>query len=393
MDIFFDLFISFFTYQIDMPFVYECLGPLGIAALIGGSFGFAGSMASGAMATADSEAARKFAREERIRSQKWQEQMMDKQNQMQKDTAQWSYDNFESPLAQKQNMQAAGMNPFVEGSALQSGVTSAPSGPSMPSAATGPNIQPSSQKYIAMQLAADSVGKALQQYKQYQLQDQQIEQTRLQNEGIALDNVAKANNNSIFDLIAQAKQQGLISGDLANKLDAVKLKYADDFAKTDLAAKQQTVDNLKAEFDLILSNVEKNSYEYRYISAMRDRVISQIKVDESQIDLNDAKSVNLKADTDLKNYELKEIKPAQFEKLKAEIDKIDQDIKHMRRQDALKALDTLWAHIGVKPPSASSSIGAVTELLDRVARNATFANDPYYFNRIKELCKIAYQEY
>ena len=64
------------------------------------------------------------------KNRKWQEKMYNKQvadrradaeaqAQRQKDLAEWAYEKFDSPAAQRAAYRAAGINPFVEGSSIQ----------------------------------------------------------------------------------------------------------------------------------------------------------------------------------------------------------------------------------------------------------------------------------
>ena len=95
-----------------MPFAETALG---IGALLGGAASGGSAIASGSM---------------NRKNRKWQEKMYnlqvtqrreDAQAQYErtKDYAQWAWNRFESPTAQRAAMESAGMNPFVQGSVIQ----------------------------------------------------------------------------------------------------------------------------------------------------------------------------------------------------------------------------------------------------------------------------------
>lgn len=94
----------------------------GIGAILAGVGTALGGAASAGSAIASGSLNRK--------NRKWQEKMYnlqvtqrreDAQAQYErtKDYAQWAWNRFESPTAQRAAMEAAGMNPFVEGSVIQ----------------------------------------------------------------------------------------------------------------------------------------------------------------------------------------------------------------------------------------------------------------------------------
>lgn len=88
---------------------------LGIGAILGGASSAGSAISSGGL---------------NRKNRRWQEKMYNlqvtqrredaqAQYERMKDYASWAYNKFESPVAQRAAYAAAGVNPFVEGSALQ----------------------------------------------------------------------------------------------------------------------------------------------------------------------------------------------------------------------------------------------------------------------------------
>ena len=95
-----------------MPFAETALG---IGALLGGAASAGSAVSAGSL---------------NRKNRKWQEKMYNlqvtqrredaqAQYERMKDYASWAWNRFESPTAQRSAMEAAGINPFVEGSVIQ----------------------------------------------------------------------------------------------------------------------------------------------------------------------------------------------------------------------------------------------------------------------------------
>ncbi len=151
---------------------------LDYAPFIGSGLNFLGGLFSSASASREAEKNRQFQRQERVLTQQWQEDMMMKQNDLTRSNQEWSYRKFDSPSAQRRAMAIAGINPFVEGSALQAGVSSAQGAPSAPSGNPSSGSMPSGAKYQAQMMAAGALGDALQLRADLDLKKAQAENLR-----------------------------------------------------------------------------------------------------------------------------------------------------------------------------------------------------------------------
>lgn len=190
------------------------MDPLLGAAAIGGGM----NMVSGAIGAG-------FQAAQNRKNQQWQEHMqkaqwqaqeyfMGKQNEMNRENAEWSYSKFDSPAAQRAAMEAAGMNPFAaNGSAIQPGASS--SSPSVDQGSSGsvpPANFPSPWDNIQPAFA-----QAANLFMDAKMKQAQIRKTNAETLGVELRNRAQENENSLFELYAADKYEQYLSNHFNRK--------------------------------------------------------------------------------------------------------------------------------------------------------------------------------
>lgn len=301
MDIFFDLLFTLFDFDTDTTLC------------IFGMFGnIIGSGISSSQASEDAQLNREWQTKERLATQEWQEKMMDKSNEMQRGNQQWSYDKFDSPLAQKQNMQAAGMNPFVEGSVLEPASSSAMGAPSAPSGSAMSVPQQSGNKYLALMQMGQSVGEFLDRQVAHQKARAETELIQAQTTGQLLKNIEQNDTNSLFETRKSLMDQDLISKKFNNQILEIETKFKEQNEILDQEQRRQGLLNLKAQFDLLKSQGKKTKSEIQVLNAYEKKLFKDLKVADSQIEVNEAEA-ELKRALTMTENDLRNLKRSEFE--------------------------------------------------------------------------------
>lgn len=266
---------------------------LGIGALLGGASSAGSAIASGSM---------------NRKNRQWQEKMYKQQvadqrenaqwqwNQS-RDYAQWSYDKFESPSAQRAANKAAGINPFFDGSAIQSmgatqGAGSAPESGSVPSHGPYQNNPMSN-----IQAGASSLREAAMQNVQAQNIQAQTDYTNAQRLKTMAETKGLENANSLFDIVKATAESDLVSKRFRNVLDEVQARLAEANAVADLDQKRAKVAEIWSQYESNLASAAKTDADRMTVELLRD---GQKRMQEAAISTSDAQTANLNADTDLK---------------------------------------------------------------------------------------------
>ena len=246
------------------------------------------------------------------KAQKWQEKMYKRQVedarentraqwQENRDFAKWSYDNIESPAAQRAGYKAAGINPFVEGSVLQPmGVNSGtPDSADVGSVPSAPYME---NPWGAIQQGASSLREAA-------MQSVQVENVRAQTEltnATRLKTLAETrsieNANSLFDFVRSAAESDALSKRFKAKIDQVNAEFAEIKAIQDSAERDARIAELWSREENNLAQAAKTDADRLTVETLRDGMKrlqdAQIDNTEAQTETEGARQDNLRSGAD-----------------------------------------------------------------------------------------------
>lgn len=213
--------------------------------------------------------------------------MMYEQNDLTRANQEWSYKNFDSPAAQRAAMVSAGVNPFVEGSALQSGVSNAQSAPSAPSGSPQSGSMPSNSKYQAQMMAAQSLGQALQLQADLKVKHAQADNL--------LADAEEKRGRTLDPEVTKAIQRMQLSAAQSNAvIKGVEAQFAIVNAATDLQGKQQAIAESKQRIQKMLSDMGVNDAQIQDLWASMDLKMSQaLYMDEQTTDLRETRAARI----------------------------------------------------------------------------------------------------
>lgn len=280
-----------------MPFVETALG---IGALLGGAASAGSAVSAGSL---------------NRKNRKWQEKMYNlqvtqrredaqAQYERMKDYASWAYNKFESPIAQRSAMQAAGINPFFQGSALQpmgtpQGNVSQADGGSVPS--QGPYQNNPMSNIMA---GASSLREAALQGVQAENIQAQTEYTNAQRLKTIAETKGIENSNSLFEFVRSAAESDALSKRFKAKIDQVNAEFAEIKAIQDSAERDARIAELWSREEKNLADAAKTDADRLTVETLRDGMKrlqdAQIGNIQAQTETEGAKQTNLAADTDYK---------------------------------------------------------------------------------------------
>lgn len=273
---------------------------LGIGALLGGAASAGSAISSGSM---------------NRKNRKWQEKMYNlqvtqrredaqAQYERMKDYASWAFNKFESPLAQRSSMQAAGINPFFQGSSIQpmgtpQGNVSQADGGSVPS--QGPYQNNPMSNIMA---GASSLREAALQGVQAENIQAQTEYTNAQRLKTIAETKGIENSNSLFEFVRSAAESDALSKRFKSKIDEVNAEFAEIKAIQDSAEREARIAEFWSREENNLAQAAKTDADRLTVETLRDGMKrlqdAQIKNTEAQAETEGAKKSNLAADTDYK---------------------------------------------------------------------------------------------
>lgn len=280
-----------------MPFVGTALG---IGALLGGAASAGSAVSAGGL---------------NRKNRKWQEKMYNlqvtqrredaqAQYERMKDYASWAYNKFESPIAQRSAMQAAGINPFFQGSALQpmgtpQGNVSQADGGSVPS--QGPYQNNPMSNIMA---GASSLREAALQGVQAENIQAQTEYTNAQRLKTIAETKGIENSNSLFEFVRSAAESDALSKRFKAKIDQVNAEFAEIKAIQDSAERDARIAELWSREENNLAQAAKTDADRLTVETLRDGMKrlqdAQIGNIQAQTETEGAQQTNLAADTDYK---------------------------------------------------------------------------------------------
>lgn len=280
-----------------MPFAETALG---IGALLGGAASAGSAVSAGGL---------------NRKNRKWQEKMYNlqvtqrredaqAQYERMKDYASWAWNRFESPTAQRSAMEAAGINPFVEGSVIQpmgtpQGNVSQADGGSVPS--QGPYSNNPMSNIMA---GASSLREAALQGVQAENIQAQTEYTNAQRLKTIAETKGIENSNSLFEFVRSAAESDALSKRFKAKIDQVNAEFAEIKAIQDSAERDARIAELWSREEKNLADAAKTDADRLTVDTLRDGMKrlqdAQIENVEAQTKTEGAKQTNFAADTDYK---------------------------------------------------------------------------------------------
>lgn len=280
-----------------MPFAETALG---IGALLGGAASAGSAVSAGGL---------------NRKNRKWQEKMYNlqvtqrredaqAQYERMKDYASWAWNRFESPTAQRSAMEAAGINPFVEGSVIQpmgtpQGNVSQADGGSVPS--QGPYSNNPMSNIMA---GASSLREAALQGVQAENIQAQTELTNANRLKVQAETIGINKSNEILDIVKGIKDNELLSSGFRAAMDKIAAQYAEVNAIADVnekAARIQELNERAAKEAAEAAKTDSDRLISQYMADANKRAVeAQANLANAQAETEDVKQTNLAADTDYK---------------------------------------------------------------------------------------------
>lgn len=263
-----------------MPFAETALG---IGALLGGAASAGSAVSAGSL---------------NRKNRKWQEKMYNlqvtqrredaqAQYERMKDYASWSWNRFESPTAQRSAMEAAGINPFVEGSVIQpmgtpQGNVSQADGGSVPS--QGPYSNNPMSNIMA---GASSLREAALQGVQAENIQAQTEYTNAQRLKTIAETKGIENSNSLFEFVRSAAESDALSKRFKAKIDQVNSEFAEIKAIQDSAERDARIAELWSREEKNLADAAKTDADRLTVETLRD---GMKRLQDAQIENTEART-------------------------------------------------------------------------------------------------------
>lgn len=318
------------------------------------------------------------------KNRKWQEKMYNlqvtqrredaqAQYERMKDYASWAYNKFESPIAQRSSMQAAGINPFFQGSALQpmgtpQGNVSQADGGSAPS--QGPYQNNPMSNIMA---GASSLREAALQGVQAENIQAQTELTNANRLKVQAETIGINKSNEILDIVKGIKDNELLSSGFRATMDKIASQYAEVNAIADVnekAARIQELNERAAKEAAEAAKTDSDRLISQYMADANKRAVeAQANLANAQAETEGFKRKNLAADTDykeaLKNTE-DALRAGRVRLTDQQANKVVEDvfgarIAQMREADAL-------ARVLTGTDRTTSLWGLVDKLIEAISR-------------------------
>lgn len=252
------------------------------------------------------------------KAQKWMEKMNKQNQQFQKDYTKYQNDlerenqelywqKYNSPAAQRSAMEAAGINPFVEGSVMQPmQADSSVSGGGSPGYPTPPDyVTPGLGAIQDFGSSLSTLGARLDSIKaDTELKNAQA--AKVQSETIAQNNV-----NSIFDLTKAITEFDFLSKKYKTAVDKLNAEWAPIEKMQDAAEKQAAIEELRSRYTKQLAEAAKTDAD-REINKVLSEKLGQVydadvALKGEQAKTEGVKRSNISMDTALKSDERRQI--------------------------------------------------------------------------------------
>lgn len=253
------------------------------------------------------------------KNRRWQEKMYDlqvkqrredaeMQAQRQKELAEWAYNKFDSPAAQRSAMAAAGINPFVEGSTIQPAQVDAGSAQQ----AQGGDV-PGSGPYqmnpmSVLQPGVSSLFQSAMLDRQMRNADADIALKDAQRVKTLAEAQGQSNENSLFEFAKSAAESDALSKRFRAELDKVNAEFARGNAESDIEQREAILQEVWARVKNTLSQAAKTDADRLTVDTLRDLYAkslgagisltqAQTSATQAQTGLTQAQTEHTKADT------------------------------------------------------------------------------------------------
>lgn len=308
-------------------------------------------------------------------AQKWMEKMNKQNQQFQKDYTKYQNDlerenqelywqRYNSPAAQRSAMEAAGINPFVEGSVMQPmQADSSVSGGGSPGYPTPPDyVTPGLGAIQDFGSSLSTLGARLDSIKaDTELKNAQA--AKVQSETIAQNNV-----NSIFDLTKAITEFDFLSKTYKTAVDKLNAEWAPIEKMQDAAEKQAAIEELRSRYTKQLAEAAKTDADREINKVLSDKLGQVYEADANlkgeQAKTEGAKREDLGASADyrrvLSSVETAKL-PAFLDEVKARISKINAE----RLTESQRALLTQY-EADIKRALARHEEGEMREILRKI---------------------------
>lgn len=251
-------------------------------------------------------------------AQKWMEKMNKQNQQFQKDYTKYQNDlerenqelywqKYNSPAAQRSAMEAAGINPFVEGSVMQPmQADSSVSGSGSPGYPTPPDyVTPGLGALQDFGSSLSTLGARLDSIKaDTALKNAQV--AKVQSETLAQNNV-----NSIFDLTKAITEFDFLSKKYKTVVDKLNAEWAPIEKMQDAAEKQAAIEELRSRYTKQLAEAAKTDADREINKVLSEKLGNVYEADAvlkgEQAKTEGAKRSNISMDTALKSDERRQI--------------------------------------------------------------------------------------
>lgn len=252
------------------------------------------------------------------KAQKWMEKMNKQNQQFQKDYTKYQNDlerenqelywqKYNSPAAQRSAMEAAGINPFVEGSVMQPmQADSSVSGSGSPGYPTPPDyVTPGLGAIQDFGSSLSTLGARLDSIKA------DTELKNAQTAKVQSETIAQNNENSLFGMVRQSAELDVLSKRYRNALDKINVEWSSIEKMQDAAQKDASTQELLARVKNELSQAAKTDADRQnqqiLTSALEKMYNAETTLKGEQAKTEGVKRSNISMDTALKSDERRQI--------------------------------------------------------------------------------------
>ena len=252
------------------------------------------------------------------KAQKWMEKMNKQNQQFQKDYTKYQNDlerenqelywqKYNSPAAQRSAMEAAGINPFVEGSVMQPmQADSSVSGGGSPGYPTPPDyVTPGLGAIQDFGSSLSTLGARLDSIKA------DTELKNAQTAKVQSETIAQNNENSLFGMVQQSAELDVLSKQYRNALDKINVEWSSIEKMQDAAQKDASTQELLARVKNELSQAAKTDADRQnqqiLTSALEKMYNAETTLKGEQAKTEGVKRSNISMDTALKSDERRQI--------------------------------------------------------------------------------------
>lgn len=252
------------------------------------------------------------------KAQKWMEKMNKQNQQFQKDYTKYQNDlerenqelywqKYNSPAAQRSAMEAAGINPFVEGSVMQPmQADSSVSGSGSPGYPTPPDyVTPGLGALQDFGSSLSTLGARLDSIKA------DTELKNAQAAKVQSETIAQNNENSLFGMVQQSAELDVLSKRYRNALDKINVEWSSIEKMQDAAQKDASTQELLARVKNELSQAAKTDADRQnqqiLTSALEKMYNAETTLKGEQAKTEGVKRSNISMDTALKADERRQI--------------------------------------------------------------------------------------